>query len=436
MPVNKAKTPVSIFWFRRDLRLHDNRGLFEALTAAHPVLPLFIFDEDILSPLPASDPRISYIYEALSGMQVSLGAAGSALMVRRGCPPEIFRDLLGTFDVQAVFCNLDHEPYGQSRDQEVNRLLQSRGIPLYTYLDHLIFGKEEVLKADGKPYLVFTPYSRQWKKLLHQQKLKAFNTEHLSDRFLKHDAVSFMSLKALGFRHSVLKAPRVQFSADYVKQYDQTRDIPSLDATSHLGPGLRFGLYSIREVVGKAAAWNESFLNELIWREFYAMIMWHFPEVVHRSFRKEYDRLDWVNDEKAFGAWKSGHTGYPMVDAGMRQLNETGFMHNRLRMLTASFLSKHLLTDWRWGEAYFAEKLFDYELSSNNGGWQWAAGTGTDAAPYFRIFNPGTQQQKFDPDGRFVSKWVPEYGSSDYISEIIDHKYARERCLRVYRNVL
>jgi deoxyribodipyrimidine photo-lyase len=431
----KTKAAVSLFWFRRDLRLNDNRGLFEALAKGKQVLPVFILDEDIVSGLPPSDHRIAYIYDALSGIHASLKQAGSGLWIRRGNTLEVFRQLLDDYQVQAVFCNMDHEPYGLARDEKIRTFLQSRGIPFYTYLDHLIFNKQEVLKPNAEPYLVFTPYSRQWRKAMRKDSLKTWRSEDMISHFFRDASLSLPALETFGFKRSKLKAPFPQFDAKIIGQYHQTRDYPALDATSHLGPGLRMGLYSIREVVKKAVEWNDTFLNELIWREFYAMIMWHFPRVVHESFRVEYDRIEWINDEGAFEAWKNGRTGYPLVDAGMRQLNETGYMHNRLRMITAGFLTKHLLTDWRWGEAYFASQLFDYELSSNNGGWQWSAGSGTDAAPYFRIFNPDAQQKKFDPHRLFISEWVTEYGTPEYVLPITDHKQARDRCLRTYRKV-
>ncbi len=427
---------LTLFWFRRDLRLDDNRGLYFALKENENVVPLFIFDEDIIDVLPADDHRVSFIYDALAGMNRRLRQTGSGLRVERGKPLEVLRSLCGELPVHAVYCNSDHEPYGRERDEAVGRLLKSKGIAFRQYTDHLIMKADEVLKQDESPYQVFTPYSRRWRDMLTDEHLETFDPRGADAHFADGTYARFPSREELKQKDSALKAPELRLDKGLISTYDLHRDYPAREGTSRLGVHLRFGTISPREVIRQGIKWNHTFVNELIWREFYAMIMWHYPGVVTQSFKPAYDRIRWRNDEAEFHKWQEGLTGYPLVDAGMRQLKETGYMHNRLRMLTASFLSKHLLIDWRWGEAWFGEKLFDYELSSNNGGWQWSAGTGCDAAPYFRIFNPETQQKKFDPKGEFIRQWVPEIDALTYPEPMVDHRHARERCLKVYREAL
>jgi deoxyribodipyrimidine photo-lyase len=427
---------VAIFWFRRDLRLHDNKAFFKALEGAENVLPLFIFDEDILDPLPRNDHRVEFIHHTLSGMDQVLRKQGSGILVRKGKPFNVFKGLLGEYEIDAVYSNADHEPYGMERDEKIRALLASHGIGFYQELDHLVLGSNEALKPDGTPYTVFTPYSRRWKEVLESRHIAEFPSETLLKNCHKGDIPNMPSLKEFGFEPSGMEMPVAVMDEELIRSYHETRNFPAINGVSRLSPHLRFGTLSIRKLVKIARDLNETFLNELIWREFYATILQHFPRVVKESFRPEYDRIEWRNNEQEFELWKQGKTGFPMVDAGMRQLAVTGYMHNRLRMVTASFLTKHLLIDWRWGEAWFAEKLFDFELSSNNGGWQWSAGTGTDAAPYFRIFNPSEQQKKFDPDEVFIKKWIPEFGTSDYPEPIVDHKQARERCLAAYKKAL
>lgn len=427
---------IDVFWFRRDLRLNDNKGLYRALQGGRQVLPLFILDRDILDHLPRNDHRVSFIYRALRDIETSLRARTKGLMIKRGSPAEVFQQLLDSYSIGAVYSNLDHEPSGIERDRQVERFLRSKGVDFHQELDHLVMNKNDVLKGDETPYHVYTPYGKRWKTLLTGDHLKRYPSETLLARFVPATNNPIPRLHDIGFSSSSITAPPPDINKQLITQYHLNRDVPAKEGTTRLGVHLRFGTVSIRQLVKKAMEWNQTFLNELIWREFYAMILWHHPYVVNNSFKPVYDRIEWQNNEEDFQLWKEGRTGYPMVDAGMRQLKESGYMHNRLRMITASFLSKHLLIDWRWGAAWFAEKLFDYELSSNNGGWQWSAGTGCDAAPYFRIFNPLSQQQKFDPDARFIRQWVTGFDTPEYPQPMTDHAYARERCLKVYRKAL
>jgi deoxyribodipyrimidine photo-lyase len=425
--------PIAVFWFRRDLRAEDNSGLFHALQSGYRVLPVFIFDSNILERLVnRADRRISFICGALEALQEKLIAAGSSLKVYHDTPENTFRKILSDFDVKAVFANQDYEPYALIRDRQVAGILKGSGIPFHTFKDQVIFEKDEVVKSDGTPYTVFTPYSRVWKRKITEDHRRSFPSEKLSGKFLKIEPLPLPSIGDIGFNRTeyVFKAPEV--NTDIIRDYHLTRDIPSLKGTTRLGVHLRFGTVSIRELVRTAVTLNDVWLNELIWREFFMSILWHFPHVTDNAFKKKYDNIIWRNNEDEFERWCTGKTGYPIVDAGMRELNETGFMHNRVRMITASFLTKHLLIDWRWGEAYFADKLLDYELSSNNGNWQWAAGCGCDAAPYFRIFNPTEQTRRYDPKLNYIIKWVLELNSPDYPNPVVDHSQARERAIRIY----
>ncbi len=443
------KPSVNIFWFRRDLRLFDNRGLFEALSAELPVQCVFIFDTEILDLLEdKDDARVHFIHDELAKMQSDLEELGATLDVRHGKPAKVWKQLIGDYAIGKVYSNLDFEPYALHRDREVSQMLEQEGIGFHGFLDHLIFHPEEVLKDDGNPYVVFTPYSRIWKRALFDHKdempgqlggsrrFDAYPSEGKQDHFYRAGPKALPSLRQMGFTESKVPIPSREVDDSTLRDYKDLRDFPAKKGTSRLGIHLRFGTVSVRRLARRASKLNETFLNELIWREFYAMILYHFPRVVDNAFREKYDRIQWRNNEAEFEAWCAGKTGYPLVDAGMRQLNEIGYMHNRVRMVAASFLTKHLLIDWRWGEAYFARKLLDFELASNNGGWQWAAGSGTDAAPYFRIFNPESQLKKFDPELKYVKEWVPEYGTDEYPDPIVEHKFARERCLRVYRDAV
>ena len=428
------KESITICWIRRDLRLHDHAALYYALKNHERVLVLFIFDRAILSKLDDPlDRRVAFIYDAVLHLRAKLGALGSSIKVVCGVPEQIFSELLTEYSISYVYANHDYEPYGMERDKAVAALLQEQGISFVTCKDHVVFEKEEVVKGDGSAYTVFTPYSIKWKSAFKASAVKPFAVEQFYHHLLKTDQLPVPELKEIGFEETQFPFPSTAIDPELIKAYTTTRDFPGIQGTSRLGVHLRFGTISIREVVSIAIDNNRTFLNELIWREFYQQILWHFPHVGRgHAFKKVYDNIQWKNDESEFEAWCEGRTGYPLVDAGMRELNATGFMHNRVRMVVASFLCKHLLIDWRWGEAYFAGKLLDYELASNNGGWQWASGSGCDAAPYFRIFNPTLQAKKFDPELRYISRWMPDLNSPTYPLPIVEHSFARERCIAAY----
>lgn len=424
---------VSIFWFRRDLRIEDNHGLFQALSASEPVLPLFIFDTNILDRLPSKkDGRVEFIHQAITLLNEAIGGH---LCVKHGNPPAIFKDLMTKWDIVRIYTNHDYERYGLDRDASISELAQEKGVEFRTFKDQVIFEKDEVLSGAGTPYTVFTPYSRKWKALLAETSLPNFpsseSTNYVSDTF------TLPSLADIGFQPSGLLFPQASVADGLIRAYAQDRDFPAKPGTSRLSVHLRFGTLSIRSLVRQAIGKSEVWLNELIWRDFYFNILHHFPHISEKhSFRKEYDRMNWRNNEEEFKAWCEGKTGYPIVDAGMRELNAIGFMHNRVRMIVASFLVKHLLIDWRWGEAYFAEKLLDFDFAANNGGWQWASGSGCDAAPYFRVFNPTLQTQKFDQSLAYIKKWVPELQELSYPAPIVNHELARARVLAAYKEAL
>jgi len=428
---------VCVFWFRRDLRLDDNAGLYHALKGGVPVLPLFIFDTNILDELEdKEDRRVEFIVQALAAMNRELHTHHSSLYIYHGTPTDCFKHLLGKYNIQAVYTNHDYEPYARQRDEDIQQLLQANNIGFHSFKDQVIFEKSEVMKDDGLPYNVFTPYSRKWKERLTEFYLKSYPTQKYFGGFYKDAQHPFLSLDEIGFKPSGLESPAGELKEEIAEHYKDTREYPGINGTTRLGVHLRFGTISIRKLAAKAGKLSETLLNELIWREFYMMILWHYPHVVFRSFKPEYDHIQWRNNEAEFRAWCEGNTGIPIVDAGMRELNATGYMHNRVRMIVASFLTKNLLTDWRWGEAYFAKKLLDYDLSANNGGWQWCAGTGCDAAPYFRVFNPLLQTQKFDPELAYVKKWVPEYDQLTYAQPVVDLAASRDRCLKEYKRAL
>lgn len=427
--MTEVKDKVNVFWFRRDLRLQDNCGLYHALKKEHKVLPVFIFDKEILDQLENKyDKRVDYFHQALKEIHQELEKNNSGISVFHEKPLDAFKKLIKEYQVDTVFCNADYEPEAIKRDQEIADFLKDHQVGFKSYKDQVIFEKDEVMKNDGMPYTVYTPYSKKWKELLNRTRIENFETDF--SHFLSYRPARFPDLENLGFKKTDLEFVHPTLNRSIINDYDKYRDFPGMEHTTHLGVALRFGTISVRSCVHFAMRHNETWLNELIWREFFMQILYHFPKVVNHSFKEKYEAIQWRNDEKEFDLWCKGKTGYPMVDAGMRQLNETGFMHNRVRMVVASFLTKHLLIDWRWGEAYFAEKLLDYELSSNNGNWQWAAGCGCDAAPYFRVFNPSEQAKKFDKDQKYIRKWLTE----DEINaeEIVEHAFARKRALDVY----
>ncbi len=456
------KETISIFWFRRDLRLHDNAAFYVALKNIAPVLPIFIFDTEILGKLPEADPRVTFIWESLQKMKKELREkAGSDIALFHGDPVEIFKKLSDDYTIKAVFTNNDYEPYARKRDKAIKQLLNAENVPFFIYKDQVIFEKDEVVKDDGTPYVVYTPYSKKWLKKLDNTEIITYTTQSLFHHLIKNTQLPGITLAEMGFTAADIHVPDYHVDADRIASYEATRNFPGLDYTSKLGPHLRFGTVSIREMVKKARKHeNNTFLKELIWREFFMQILWHFPHTATRSFKPAYDRIEWRNNEAEFEKWCKGETGYPLVDAGMRQLQQTGFMHNRVRMLTGSFLCKHLLIDWRWGEAWFAEKLLDYEMASNVGNWQWVAGCGVDAAPYFRIFNPITQGEKFDPMGEYTRCYVPELKTvpdrylfkpweapddvlnkagviigRDYPEPIVDVKQSRLRALEAFQSL-
>lgn len=427
---------ISLCWFRRDLRIEDQTALFYALQQEEQVLPLFIFDRHILDALEdKTDARVTFIYKQIANLKAFFEKQGSSMLVKYGHPEQIFQELVQEFEVQTVYTNRDYEPYAQSRDTQVEALLAKKNIPFLTFKDQVIFEPGEILNGSGEFYKVFTPFSRNWLEKFRQTRVQPLPEANWKNLF-PCSPLPFITLSEMGFEASFLEIPSTQVEDAILKEYEAQRNFPAVRGTSRLGIHLRFGTLSIRSLALKAASLNATYLNELIWREFYMMILGNAPQVVDRAFKPQYDRIPWRTNEEDFQAWCEGRTGYPIVDAGMRELNTTGFMHNRVRMIVASFLTKHLLIDWRWGEAYFAKKLLDFELASNNGGWQWAAGTGTDAQPYFRVFNPDSQTEKFDKDLRYIKKWVPELGTSSYPQPIVEHKFARNRAIETYKKAL
>ena len=431
--------PLNIFWFRRDLRLEDNLGLYKALSEQNEVLPIFIFDKDILNALDKDDARVHFIHKTLEQINAFLlEKHGSSIQLFFNSPKHVFSKLIEEHNIETVFTNHDYEPYAVKRDTEIDTFLSQNNINFKTFKDQVIFEKDDVVKKDGKPYLVYTPYMKQWKVNFKSLDFRFYASESLLHNITKlKNSANKLSLEHMGFTASKQTILPYKVTPELIENYEETRNFPALNSTSKLGPHLRFGTVSVRKMVSKASKQkNEVFLQELIWREFFMQILWHFPHTQNQAFKPKYDRIEWRNNEEEFKLWCEGQTGYPLVDAGMRELNKTGFMHNRVRMLVGSFLCKHLLIDWRWGEAYFAKKLHDYEMSSNVGNWQWVAGTGVDAAPYFRIFNPTTQIQKFDKKLEYIQHWVPDFQELTYPTPMVDHKFARERCLEVYKAAL
>ena len=429
------KTKISIFWFRRDLRLDDNTGLNHALNSGFPVLPIFIFDEDILNKLDnKTDRRVDYIHQALQNINNKLKDHQSKLTTFLGKPSDIFQKLHTEYDIQSVYCNRDYEPQAINRDRQIYDFFKTKNIPFKAYKDQVIFDKSDITKPDGSPYTVYTPYSKKWRLQFQTNEIKSITVNN--PNYLKQDFKEILSLDTIGFHKTDFLFEEPVLDLSIITEYDKYRDFPALQRTTQLGTALRFGTISVRKCATFAAKHNQTWLNELIWREFFMQILYHFPNVTNESFKPAYDIIIWRNNEQEFERWCTGTTGYTIVDAGMRQLNKTGYMHNRVRMITASFLCKHLLIDWRWGEAYFAQKLNDYDLAANNGNWQWAAGSGCDAAPYFRVFNPQLQTEKFDKNHEYIKNWIPEYGSDIYPKPIVEHSIARERALTAYKTAL
>lgn len=436
--MDTSKQLLSIFWFRRDLRLHDNVGLYHALKSGTQVQPIFIFDASILDKLSdKTDARVSFIYQTIANLKNELQTLGADLWVFHGEPLAVFEQLLLKYQLLTVFCNRDYEPYAIARDKAIFQLLASKNVALKGYKDQVIFDKNDVLKPDSKPYTVFTPYKNKWMALFSQQAIAVYPINDCFNAFNQTSPTPLLSLADLGFEKSAISVPPpVEINNEFLDSYAKRRDLPADAATSRLSVHLRFGTVSIRALASQAFLGEHTWLNELIWRDFYHMILYHFPHSATAAFKPAYDCIPWRTSEADFEKWCAGKTGYPLVDAGMRELNATGFMHNRVRMVVASFLTKHLLIDWRWGEAYFAQKLLDYDMAANVGGWQWAASTGCDAAPYFRIFNPEAQFAKFDPKAKYVKKWVPEFGSNAYVKPMVAHEFARKRALETYKFAL
>ncbi len=428
------KDKYVLFWHRRDLRITDNIGLYNALTSGYKVIPLFIFDSDILDKLPEDDARVTFIHQELEKINTTLNEQNASIAVKHGKPLEVIKELLNSFPITAVYTNRDYEPYATQRDQEIANVLKDANVTFKTFKDQVIFEKDDIVKDDGDPYVVYTPYSRKWLSTLKKEDYTSVDCESHYENYAKESFV-FPSLEAIGFKESNIKVKPYTITENRIDNYEDTRNYPAIEGTSSLSPHLRFGTISVRRCVQNGLeSENNIFLKELVWREFFMQILWHFPKSVTNNFRSKYDGIQWRNNEEEFKAWCEGKTGYPLVDAGMRELNESGYMHNRVRMLTGSFLCKHLLIDWKWGEAYFAKKLLDFDLAQNVGNWQWVAGTGCDASPYFRIFNPTTQIKKFDKDHIYIKKWVPDYQEFSYPEPMVEHKYARERCLATYKH--
>ena len=427
---------TTIHWFRRDLRIKDNTALFHALSQNNNVQCIFIFDENIINELPKNDHRISFIYDTLVNINYELNKYGTSIKIFKGDPIDVFKKIILDNEINSIYFNKDYEPYTINRDNSIEKLLSKQNIKVKSYKDHVIFEEKEITKDDNKPYTIYTPYSKKWLKKIHETKITEYNIIPFLNNFKKNKNLNIKSREELDFIKSDTLVYDFNSTDEIILSYEKTRNYPFIEGTSKVGPYLRFGLISIRTLVLKSINKDITYLKELIWRDFFSQILFNFPNVINSSFKNKYDNIKWENNEYFLNKWKNGETGYPIVDAGMRELNNTGFMHNRVRMISASFLCKHLLIDWRFGEAYFAEKLFDYELSSNNGNWQWAAGCGCDAAPYFRVFNPYTQQEKFDKGFNYIKKWVPEYNSNKYAKPLVNHKEARIKAIEHYKKYL
>ena len=425
-----------IFWFRRDLRLDDNHALFKALKSGYDVLPIFIFDSNITNKLNQNDHRLNHINNVLDGLNKRLSENKKKIYIYKGDPIEIISKLIIKLKIKEIYLNKDYEPYAIDRDDKIEKLCVANNVSYNSFKDHVIFEEDQIVKKDGTPYVVYTPYSRKWIEKFQSNQLDSYPSELNLGGFVDSDKIREVNY-LMDFEKNIISPKTYNLNKDVIDKYEETRNFPALDSTSRIGVNLRFGTVSTRKIVKTSSERsNNTFLKELIWREFFIQILWHFPHTTEKSFKDKYERIEWRNDMDDFKLWCDGKTGYPIVDAGMNQLNKTGFMHNRLRMVVGSFLCKHLLIDWKLGEKYFADKLFDYEQASNVGNWQWVAGCGVDAAPYFRIFNPEEQQKKFDKELQFIKKWIPNYDKDNYINKIVDHKFARERCLNTYKKAL
>ena len=425
-----------IFWFRRDLRLDDNHALFKALKSGYDVLPIFIFDSNITNKLNQNDHRLNYINNILDGLNKKLSKNKKKIYIYKGDPIEIISKLIIKLKIKEIYLNKDYEPYARDRDDKIEKLCVANNVSYNSFKDHVIFEEDQIVKKDGTPYVVYTPYSRKWIEKFQSNQVNSYPSELNLGGLVDSDKIREVNY-LMNFKKNIINPKTYKLNKDLIDKYEETRNYPALDSTSRIGVNLRFGTVSTRKIVKTSSERsNNTFLKELIWREFFIQILWHFPHTTEKSFKDKYERIEWRNNMDDFKLWCDGKTGYPIVDAGMNQLNKTGFMHNRLRMVVGSFLCKHLLIDWRLGEKYFADKLFDYEQASNVGNWQWVAGCGVDAAPYFRIFNPDEQQKKFDKELQFIKKWIPNYDKDNYINKIVDHKFARERCLNTYKKAL
>jgi len=427
---------VVIFWFRRDLRLNDNHGLYKALKYSNTVLPIFIYDTNITNKLEENDHRLKFISDTITDMNSKLHSTNNKIFTFKGKPSEVLSQLIKKYKIKAIFFNKDYEPYARERDQDIIKMCDEKGVSCHSFKDHVVFEEDEIVKNDGTPYVVYTPYSKKWLEKFQESKLESYDSENHLHNLVKADDVEYPEFNKT-FNNQVIYPKNYVLNNDIIDKYEDTRNFPALDSTSRVGVHLRFGTLSLRKIVNKSSnSSNNTYLKELIWREFFIQILWHYPHTINTSFKEKYERIKWRTNMNDFKLWCDGKTGYPIVDAGMNELNKTGFMHNRLRMIVGSFLCKHLLIDWRLGEKYFADKLFDYEQASNVGNWQWVAGCGVDAAPYFRIFNPESQQSKFDKQKEYIKKWIPEFDENNYTEKIVDHKFARERCLKTYKEAL
>lgn len=432
-----AAQKLALIWLRRDLRLEDHTAIDRALALGYRLQFIFIFDTEILGRLKEkADARVDFIHQVLHDLNGRIAKLGGSLHVAHGRPHLIWPDLIEEFKPSQVFWCKDYEPQAISRDVKISELLLKKGVSFEALKDQVIFEENDVVKDDGTPYTVFTPYKKKWLKALKPSSYRSFTYKLKSGDILPSQPRRLPSLSELGFKKTKIQFHSPTLDKKKISSYDENRDFPAVDGTTHLGIHFRFGTISVREAVRFALQHNEVWLSELIWREFFMQILFHFPHVENSSFRPQYDAIPWRNREDELEAWKQGKTGFPIVDAGMRELNETGSMHNRVRMIAASFLVKDLLIDWRLGERYFAEKLLDYDLAANNGNWQWVAGTGCDAAPYFRVFSPEQQTKKFDPENRYIEKWIPELKTSKYPEPIVDHSSARIRAVLAYKKAL